>query len=85
MTEIKHSLWNRFVTIAQPYFFPTVRGGSWYMLLLLLMLLVFLFGVLFMVVAGIAMAGSFFAPSVTAKVRPDCYPFLRKSFTAMSG
>ena len=68
MNEIKRSLWNRFVAIAQPYFFPTVRGGSWCMLLLLLMLLVFLFGVLCMVVAGITLAGSLLAPTVTAEV-----------------
>ncbi|HYA14821.1 MAG TPA: ABC transporter ATP-binding protein/permease [Syntrophales bacterium] len=68
MNEIKRSLWNRFVTIAQPYFFPIVPGGSWYLLLLLLMLLVFLFGVLFMVVAGITLVSNFLAPSMTAKV-----------------
>jgi vitamin B12/bleomycin/antimicrobial peptide transport system ATP-binding/permease protein len=80
MNEIKRSLWNRFVTIAQPYFFPTARGGSWYMLLLLLMLLVFLFGVLFMVVAGITMAGSIFAPSVTAKVASGLVSLLQEIF-----
>ena len=80
MNEIKRSLWNRFVSIAQPYFFPTVRGGSWYMLLLLLMLLVFLFGVLFMVVAGITIAGSLFAPTVTAKVASGLLSLLQHIF-----
>jgi putative ATP-binding cassette transporter len=80
MNEIKRSLWNRFVTIAQPYFFPTVPGGGWYMLLLLLMLLVFLFGVLFIVVAGITMAGSLVAPSVTAKVASGLLSLLQEIF-----
>jgi len=80
MNEIKRSLWNRFVTIAQPYFFPNIRGGSWYMLLLLLMLLIFLFGVLFMIVAGITLAGSLFAPSLTAKVASGLLSLIQNIF-----
>jgi putative ATP-binding cassette transporter len=67
-SEVKRSPWKRFVTIAQPYFFPHIPGGSWVMLLLLLMLLVFLFGVLFVIVVGITLTGNYFAPSVTARV-----------------
>ena len=80
MNEIKRSLWNRFVTIAQPYFFPTVRGGSWYMLLLLVMLLVFLFGVLFMIVSGITLAGNIFAPSLIAKVASGLLSLIQNIF-----
>jgi len=68
MSEMKRSLWMRFVTIAQPYFFPNIPGGRWLMLLLLIMLLIFLFGILFMIVAGITLAGNYLAPSLTAKV-----------------
>ena len=57
MEQIKRSLWKRFVAIAQPYFFPDIRGGGWAMLLLLIMLLVFLFGVLFLIVAGVDIGG----------------------------
>ena len=67
-SETKRSLWMRFVTIAQPYFFPNIPGGSWVMLLLLLMLLVFLFGILFVIVAGMTLAGNYLAPSLTDKV-----------------
>jgi len=80
MNEIKRSLWNRFVTIAQPYFFPTIRGGSWYMLLLLLMLLVFLFGILFMIVAGITLVSNFLAPSMTAKVASGLLSLIQYTF-----
>lgn len=65
---IKRSLWNQFVTIAQPYFFPAIRGGSWSMLLLLMMLLVFLFGILFMTVAGLILACNLISPSMTSQV-----------------
>ena len=70
MEQIKRSLWKRFVTIAQPYFFPNIRGGGWAMLLLLLMLLAFLFGVLFLIVSGMAFAGNHFAPALTANAIP---------------
>jgi putative ATP-binding cassette transporter len=70
MSEMKRSLWMRFVTIAQPYFFPNIPGGRWLMLLLLIMLLIFLFGILFLIVAGITLAGAYLAPSLTAKVAP---------------
>jgi len=49
----KRTLWTSFVAIAQPYFFPGVHGGAWITLLLMIMLLVFLFGLLFMIVAGL--------------------------------
>jgi putative ATP-binding cassette transporter len=68
----------RFVTIAQPYFFPNIPGGGWVMLLLLLMLLIFLFGILFMIVAGLTLAGNYLAPPLTAKVAPGLLTLIEK-------
>jgi len=68
MSQEKRSLWKSFVTIAQPYFFPAVPGGGLVTLLLMVMLLVFLFGVLCMIVAGITLAFNHFAPDLTAKI-----------------
>jgi putative ATP-binding cassette transporter len=68
MGPIKRSLWKRFVAIAQPYFFPDIRCGGWAMLLLLIMLLGFLFGVLFLIVSGMALATNHVAPDLTAKI-----------------
>ena len=56
------------IAIAQPYFFPTIRGGGWVTLLLMIMLLVFLFGVLSLVVAAIILAGNYLAPTLTAQI-----------------
>jgi len=80
MTENKRSLWSQFVTIAQPYFFPTARGGSWLLLLLLSMVLIFLFGVLFVTVAGITLLCNFFAPSLTLQVASGLLSFIQNIF-----
>ncbi|HBZ57166.1 MAG TPA: ABC transporter ATP-binding protein, partial [Syntrophobacteraceae bacterium] len=68
MNQAKRALWTRFVAIAQPYFFPNVRGGSWLTLLLMILLLVFLFGVLSVTVAGVILVGNHIVPVLTAKV-----------------
>lgn len=64
------SLWKSFATIAQPYFFPNIRGGGWITLLLMSLLLVLLFGVLFLFVGGLTMAANHFAPELTSKIAP---------------
>jgi putative ATP-binding cassette transporter len=66
----KGSLWRSFVTIAQPYFFPGIRGGAWATLLLMTALLIFLFALLFMMVAGITWAAARTAPDLSTKVAP---------------
>jgi len=68
MSETKHSAWKRFVAIAQPYFFPRIRGGGALTLFLMIMLLFFLFGVLFLLVSGIVVTASHFAPDLTARI-----------------
>jgi len=66
----KRSLWRSFVSIAQPYFFPGIRGGAWTTLLLMVALLIFLFGLLFMLVVGITWAAAQTAPDLTGKIAP---------------
>lgn len=67
MQPANRPLWLRFLTIAQPYFFPRIPGGSW-ATFLLLMLLVFLFGLLAVIVAGAALVGNHVAPDLTTEV-----------------
>jgi len=64
----KRPLWLSFVAIAQPYFFPGIRHGAWLTLLLMTLLLVFLFGVLFLIVAGLTLLANLLSPALTAKV-----------------
>lgn len=68
MQQNQARLWKRFVRIAQPYFFPMIRGGGWLTLLLMVLLLIFLFGLLFFVVAALVFIGHGFAPELTAKI-----------------
>lgn len=76
----KRSLWMSFVTIAQPYFFPHMRGGAWVTLLLLIMLLIFLFGLLFMIVAGLILMANHLAPELTAKITSGLVPLITSIF-----
>lgn len=76
----KRSLWLSFVAIAQPYFFPGMRGGAWATLLLMVMLLVFLFGLLFMIVAGLVLTTNHFAPELTAKISAGLVPLVTGIF-----
>lgn len=78
----KRTLWTSFVAIAQPYFFPGIHGGAWITLLLMVMLLVFLFGLLFMFVAGITLAANYFAPDVTVRVAAGLVPVVKGIFSS---
>lgn len=80
MEPKRPSLWRRFVGIAQPYFFPTIRGGGYLTLILMVLLLIFLFGLLFFVVAGIVLAGHAIAPELTAKVDAGLHAVISAMF-----
>jgi putative ATP-binding cassette transporter len=62
------SLLMRFVTIAQPYFLPKIAGGGKLTLLLMAMLLLALFGLLFITVSLLVLAGNLLAPELTARL-----------------
>jgi vitamin B12/bleomycin/antimicrobial peptide transport system ATP-binding/permease protein len=64
----EQSLLIRFVTIAQPYFFPRIHHGGLITFLLMFMLLVFLFGMLFLIVSGVILACNSLAPALTSKI-----------------
>jgi putative ATP-binding cassette transporter len=72
----RRSILKRFVAVAQPYFFPTVPRGGRKTLLLMILLLVFLFGTLATIVAGITITANYFAPDLTAKVAPGLLPII---------
>ncbi len=67
------SIWRRFAIIAQPYFFPAVPGGGRTTILLMVVLLVFVFSLLALFVAGLTLAGSHWAPQITARIAPGLY------------
>lgn len=76
------SLWIRFAAIAQPYFFPEVSRGGLATLLLMILLLAFVFGVLFLVVAGMVLAGSVLAPSLTDHVASGLLALVKETLSS---
>jgi putative ATP-binding cassette transporter len=85
MSQDKRSLWRSFVTIAQPYFFPGIRGGGLVTLLLMVMLLVFLFGVLMVSVGGMVLAASHFVPDLTGKIAPGLLALVTHTIHSRAG
>lgn len=53
LSRFDRQLWNRFVAIAQPYWYPTGAGNGKIFFLLLLLLLIFVFGLLFIGVSTV--------------------------------
>lgn len=52
LNRFSFDLWNRFVAIAQPYWYPTEKNGGKIFFALVLLLLIFLFAVLFCIVSA---------------------------------
>src|SRR2546426_11402971 len=67
---VNRQLWKKFVRIAQPYFYPMVRGGGWLTLFLMVMLLVWVFALLFLCVAAVTLAGHHLDPTLTETIAP---------------
>ncbi|MEN9226828.1 MAG: SbmA/BacA-like family transporter, partial [Thermostichus sp. DRC_bins_24] len=55
-------LWNRFITVAQPYFYPVVRYGGWIFLGLLAAAMVFVVALMFFVEIGVTLVGQALFP-----------------------
>jgi len=70
LRPLNQQLWKKFVHIAQPYFYPMVRGGGWMTLFLIVMLLVFLFALLFVCVAAVTLTGYQLNPALTETIAP---------------
>lgn len=60
----------RFITIAQPFYFPIARRSGVKMLLLIVLLLIFIFGVLFMIIGSITLLFSHYARHFVSEVAP---------------
>src|SRR5947199_8670658 len=67
---VNQHLWQKFVHIAQPYFYPLVRGGGWITLLLMVLLLVLVFALLLLCVAALTLAGHHLDPALSDTIAP---------------
>src|SRR5215510_15566003 len=74
---LNRQAWKKFVHIAQPYFYPMVRGGGWMTLLLIVMLLVLVFALLFLFVAAVTLTGYSLNPELTETIAPGLAPEIR--------
>jgi vitamin B12/bleomycin/antimicrobial peptide transport system ATP-binding/permease protein len=67
---VNRHVWQKFVSIAQPYFYPLMRGGGWITLLLMALLLVWVFAFLFLCVAALTLAGHHLNPTLMDTMAP---------------
>jgi putative ATP-binding cassette transporter len=70
MNRFDNQLWKRFLGIAQPFFYPLEPGSSKVFLGLLLLLLVFLFAVVFVLVAGVTLGSQYLFPEFFNSIAP---------------
>ncbi|ERT05480.1 ABC transporter family protein [Lyngbya aestuarii BL J] len=73
MNRFDNQLWKRFLVIAQPFFYPLEPGSSKVFLGLLLLLLVFLFAVVFVLVAGVTLGSQYLFPEFFNSIAPGLY------------
>ncbi len=62
MNRFDRQLWERFIAIAQPYFYPLEPGGGRIFLGLVALLLIFLFAAMFVFVSVVCLAAQFLVP-----------------------
>lgn len=62
MNRFDRQLWERFIAIAQPYFYPLEPGGGRTFLGLVVLLLIFLFAAMFVAVSAVCLLGQAFFP-----------------------
>lgn len=70
LNRFDRQLWNRFVRIAQPYWYPTEQRGGWIFFGLLVLLLIFLFAALFVAVSAAVFFGQQFFPEFIKLTAP---------------
>lgn len=70
LNRFDRQLWNRFIAIAQPFWYPTEGRISAIFLLLLALLLAFLAALLFVVVAAVTLGSQFVSPAFFNSIAP---------------
>ncbi|MGE5659693.1 MAG: ABC transporter ATP-binding protein/permease [Actinomycetota bacterium] len=70
MNRLNRQLWNRFLAIAQPYFYPLEPGGGRAFLGLLLALLIFLFASVFVAVSAVSFGSQSLFPEFFNSIAP---------------
>ena len=81
INKIDRHLWQRFVEVALPYWYPS-KTKAGILFFMLLMLLVFLFAALFIAIAGVIWLGQQISPEFTQQVASGLVKTTEKAFSS---
>lgn len=77
MNRFDRQLWERFIAIAQPYFYPLEAGGSRIFLGLVALLLIFLFAAMFVLLSALCLGGSALFPDFVNSIAAGLVTLLK--------
>ncbi|WP_083626163.1 ABC transporter ATP-binding protein/permease [Planktothrix serta] len=80
MNQFDPQLWQRFLRIAQPFFYPVETGSGKVFLSLLLSLLIFLFAAVFVFVSVVSIASQYIFPDFFNSIAPGLYESVASIF-----
>lgn len=77
MNRFDRQLWERFIAIAQPYFYPLETGGSRIFLGLVALLLIFLFAAMFVLLSAVCLGGGALFPDFVNSIAAGLVSLLK--------
>jgi putative ATP-binding cassette transporter len=77
MNRFDRQLWERFIAIAQPYFYPLEAGGSRIFLGLVALLLIFLFAAMFVLLSALCLGGGALFPDFVNSIAAGLVTLLK--------
>jgi putative ATP-binding cassette transporter len=77
MNRFDRQLWERFIAIAQPYFYPLEAGGSRIFLGLVTLLLIFLFAAMFVLLSAVCLGGGALFPNFVNSIAAGLVTLLK--------
>jgi putative ATP-binding cassette transporter len=77
MNRFDRQLWERFIAIAQPYFYPLEVGGSRIFLGLVALLLIFLFAAMFVLLSALCLGGGALFPDFVNSIAAGLVSLLK--------
>ncbi|WP_445245140.1 ABC transporter ATP-binding protein/permease, partial [Microcoleus sp. OTE_8_concoct_300] len=77
MNRFDRQLWQRFIAIAQPYFYPLEAGGSRIFLGLVALLLIFLFAAMFVLLSAVCLGGGALFPAFVNSIAAGLVTLLK--------
>jgi len=77
MNRFDRQLWERFIAIAQPYFYPLEAGGSRIFLGLVALLLIFLFAAMFVLLSALCLGGGALFPAFVNSIAAGLVSLLK--------